>query len=333
MSKQKYKYNPATLSYEKVEIGPWKRVLRILLWIAPSVVLGLVLAIVITRRIDSPLEKELKAELQENQRELNRLQNDMKLANEVLDVLQSRDEDLYRAALYADKFPEELRMMGVGGSDRYAYLSKLSNAELLISTSEQMDKLERRLNAQSMSFRELLILAKDKEKLLASIPAIQPVRNKDLKKPISGFGFRIDPIYKTRQKHTGMDFTADKGSDVYVTGDGVVEEIERKKWGYGNCIIVNHGYGYKTRYAHLSAVKVKVGQKLKRGELIGLVGSTGKSTGPHLHYEVVVNGKKVNSQTLKLPSGKILKGEERKIFETKKIRLDVLRSEKILGIN
>lgn len=294
MSKQKYKYNPATLSYDKVEIGPWKRVLRILLWIAPSVVLGLVLAIVITRRIDSPREQELKSELIQNERELNRLQNDMKLVNDVLDVLQSRDEDLYRAALYAEKFPDELRMMGVGGSDRYGYLSKLSNAELLISTSEQMDKLERRLNAQSMSFRELLKLAKDKEKLLASIPAIQPVRNKDLKKRISGFGFRIDPIYKTRQKHTGMDFTADKGSDVYVTGNGVVEDIERKKWGYGNCIVVNHGYGYKTRYAHLSVIKVKVGQKLKRGELIGLVGSTGKSTGPHLHYEVEVNGEKVN---------------------------------------
>ena len=294
MSKQKYKYNPATLSYDKVEVGAWKKVLRILLWIAPSVVLGLLLAIVITRRIDSPREKELKSELIENQRELERLQTDMKLVNEVLDVLQSRDEDLYRAALYADKFPEELRVMGVGGSDRYAYLSKLSNAELLKTTSEQMDKLERRLNAQSISFRELLKLAKDKEKLLSSIPAIQPVRNKDLKKRISGFGFRIDPIYKTRQKHTGMDFTADKGSDVYVTGDGVVEEIEQKKWGYGNSIIVNHGYGYKTRYAHLSAIKVKKGQKLKRGELIGLVGSTGKSTGPHLHYEVEVNGVKVN---------------------------------------
>ena len=294
MSKQKYKYNPKTLSYDKVEVGAWKKVLRILLWIAPSVVLGLVLAIVITRRIDSPREKELKSELVENQRELERLQTDMRLVNEVLDVLQSRDEDLYRAALYADKFPEELRMMGVGGSDRYAYLSKLSNAELLKTTSVQMDKLERRLNAQSISFRELLKLAKDKEKLLSSIPAIQPVRNKDLKKRISGFGFRIDPIYKTRQKHTGMDFTADKGADVYVTGDGVVEEIEQKKWGYGNSIIVNHGYGYKTRYAHLSAIKVRKGQKLKRGELIGLVGSTGKSTGPHLHYEVEVNGVKVN---------------------------------------
>lgn len=294
MPKHKYKYNPNTLSYEKVEIGIWKRVLRILLWIAPSIVFGLILAFVVTRRIDSPKEKELKSELLQTNKELKRLQSDMKLVNEVLDVIQSRDEDLYRAALYADKFPEELRMMGTGGSDKYDYLSKLSNSELLISASEQMDKLERRLNAQSMSFRELLKLAKEKEKLLACIPAIQPVRNADLKKRISGFGFRIDPIYKTKQMHTGMDFTADKGTEVYVTGDGYVEEIERKKWGYGNCIIVNHGYGYKTRYAHLSAFKVKKGQKLKRGELIGLIGSTGKSTGPHLHYEVEVNGKKVN---------------------------------------
>lgn len=294
MPKQKYKYNPETLSYDKVEVGPWKRLLRVLLWIAPSVVLGLLLAFFVTRRIDSPQEKELKSELLETSRELQRLQKDMKLVNEVLDVIQSRDEDLYRAALYADKFPEELRLMGTGGSDRYAYLSKLSNSELLISASEQMDRLERRLNAQSMSFRELLKLAKDKEKLLACIPAIQPVRNKDLKQRISGFGFRIDPIYKTQQMHTGMDFTANQGTEVYATGDGFVEEIERKKWGYGNCIVINHGYGYKTRYAHLSSFKIKKGQKIKRGELIGLIGSTGKSTGPHLHYEVEVNGKKVN---------------------------------------
>ena len=294
MSKQKYKYNPNTLSYEKIEIGLWKRVLRILLWIAPSIVFGLVLAFVVTRRIDSPREKELKSELVESTKELKRLQSDMNLVNDVLDVIQSRDEDLYRAALYADKFPDELRMMGVGGSDRYDYLAKLTNADLLIKTSQQMDKLERRLSAQSMSFIELLKLAKEKEKLLGCIPAIQPVRNIDLKKKISGFGFRIDPVYKTIQKHMGMDFTADSGSDVYATGDGVVEEIERKKWGYGNSIIINHGYGYKTRYAHLSSFKVKKGQKIKRGDLIGLVGSTGKSTGPHLHYEVEVNGEKVN---------------------------------------
>lgn len=268
--------------------------LRLFLWLAPSIAFGLLIAVVVTRRIDSPREKQLQTELKANAKELERLQNDMKLANEVLDVIQGRDEDLYRAALYAEEFPEELRTMGTGGSDKYSYLSKMSNSELLIATSTQMDKLEKRLNAQSMSFRELLLLAKDKEKLLACIPAIQPVRNSDLKRRISGFGYRLHPIYKTRHMHTGMDFTADKGTKVYATGDGTVELIENKRWGYGKSIVINHGFGYKTRYAHLSAFKVKGGQKIKRGELIGLIGSTGQSTGPHLHYEVVKNGTKVN---------------------------------------
>ena len=196
--------------------------------------------------------------------------------------------------LHAKEFPEELRLMGAGGSDKYAHLSDLPNSKLLISTSAELDKLERRLHAQSLSFTELLKLAKNKEKMLRCIPAIQPVRNTELKRGISGFGYRIDPHYKTRRMHTGVDFTADKGTDIYVTGDGVVEEIENKRWGYGKSIVVNHGFGYKTRYAHLSAFKVKKGQKVKRGELIGLIGSTGKSTGPHLHYEVIRNGEKVN---------------------------------------
>ena len=261
---------------------------------APSVALGLLIAFIVTRKIDSPREKQLKSELAVNAKELERLQNDMKLANEVLEVIQGRDEDLYRVALYAEEFPEELRRMGTGGSDKYNHLSKVTNSELLIATSTQMDKLEKRLNAQSMSFRELLLLAKDKEKLLACIPAIQPVRNRDLKKRVSGFGYRLHPIYKTRHMHTGMDFTADKGTKVFATGDGTVELIENKRWGYGKSIVINHGYGYKTRYAHLSAFKVKEGQKIKRGELIGLIGSTGRSTGPHLHYEVIKNGTKVN---------------------------------------
>ena len=294
MVKKKYKYNPASLSYEEVKIGPWKRVLRLFLWMAPSIAFGLLIAFVVTRRIDSPKEIQLKAELTANAKELERLQNDMKLANDVLDVIQGRDEDLYRVALYAEEFPEELRTMGTGGSDKYAHLSKMTNSDLLISTSAQMDKLEKRLNAQSLSFRELLSLAKDKEKLLACIPAIQPVRNTELKRRISGFGYRLHPIYKTRHMHTGMDFTADKGTEVYATGDGTIELIENKRWGYGKSIVINHGFGYKTRYAHLSAFKVKQGQKIKRGELIGLIGSTGRSTGPHLHYEVIKNGTKVN---------------------------------------
>ncbi len=294
MSKQKYKYNPDNLSYEEVNVSLGRRILKTLLFIAPSLIVGLLLSLFFTRQIDSPSEKRLLSDLNLNKVELERLQENMDLCNDVLDVIEGRDEDLYRNVLYADKFPEELRRMGTGGSDKYEHLKGVTNDELLRATSSSMDKLEKRLDAQSMSFRELLKLVKNKEKMITCIPSIQPIRNSDLKRAISGFGWRIDPIYKTRHMHTGMDFTAKRGTDVYATGDGYVEEIENKRWGYGKSIIINHGYGYKTRYAHLSGFKVKKGDKITRGQLIGLVGSTGRSTGPHLHYEVEKNGAKVN---------------------------------------
>ncbi len=268
--------------------------MRVLLWLAPNIVVALVIAFFFTRQIDSPKEKELKTKLSRVEAELLRMQEDMGQANEALDAIEARDENMYRAAMHAKEFPKELRRMGTGGSDRYAYLSDLPNSELLKATAEQLDKLERRLHAQSLSFNELAQLANKKEEMLSHIPAIQPVRNSELKRGISGFGYRVDPIYHTSMMHTGVDFTADKGTEVYATGDGYVEEIEDKRWGYGKSIIINHGFGYKTRYAHLSKFEVKVGQKVKRGELIGLIGSTGKSTGPHLHYEVVKDGVKVN---------------------------------------
>lgn len=294
MSKKKYKYNPQSLSYEEVTMSVGTRLLRLILWMSPSIVMGLILAFIFSRKLDSPKEKMLKGEIEIYKEELSRLNADMDLVNNVMNDIQKRDEDLYRIALYADKFPEELRMMGTGGSDKYSYLDGYSNSELLKRTSEKMDHLEQRLHGQSLSFKELLELAKNKEKMLSSIPAIQPVSNKELKRMASGYGYRIDPIYKTRRMHTGMDFTANVGTEVYVTGDGVVETLEVSGWGYGRCIVINHGYGYKTRYAHLSAFKVRQGQKVKRGELIGLVGNTGKSTGPHLHYEVEKGGAKVN---------------------------------------
>jgi murein DD-endopeptidase MepM/ murein hydrolase activator NlpD len=294
MAAKKYRYNPRTLTYDEVSVSLGMRALRTLLYLSPSIIVGLVVAFLFAKQLDSPKEKLLKKEISIYQEELQRLNKDMELVNRVLDDIEKRDEDLYRLALYADKFPEELRLMGIGGSDRYEYLNGYTNSELLKSTSENMDELERRLNGQSLSFKELLELAKNKEKMLASIPAIQPVNNKDLKRMASGFGYRIDPIYKTRRMHTGMDFTANVGTDVYATGDGVVEAIEVSGWGYGKSIVINHGYGYKTRYAHLSAFKVKQGQRATRGELIGLVGNTGKSTGAHLHYEVEKGGAKVN---------------------------------------
>lgn len=292
--KQQFKYNPETLTYEKVNVSIGRRILRVVLVSAPSILLGLVLALFFTRRIDSPKEKELKANIEKQEIELERLHKGMRLVNDVLDDVEERDENLYRNVLYADKFPKELRRMGAGGSDKYAYLKGLKSDSLLILTSMGLDQLERRLNGQVMSFRELVKLVKEKENMITCVPSIQPVRNSDLKSAISGFGWRVDPIYKTRHMHTGMDFTAKKGTEVYVTGDGVIEEVEHKAWGYGKSIVVNHGYGYKTRYAHLSAIAVSKGQKVKRGHMIGFVGSTGRSTGPHLHYEVVKNGKKVN---------------------------------------
>lgn len=294
MAAKKYRYNPKTLTYDEVSVSLGIRALRTLLYLSPSIIVGLVVAFLFAKQLDSPKEKLLKKEISLYQEELQRLNKDMELVNRVLDDIEKRDEDLYRLTLYADKFPEELRLMGIGGSDRYEYLNGFTNSELLKSTSENMDELERRLNGQSLSFKELIELAKNKEKMLSSIPAIQPVNNKDLKRMASGFGYRIDPIYKTRRMHTGMDFAANVGTEVYATGDGIVDLIEVNDWGYGKSIVINHGFGYKTRYAHLSAFKVKQGQKVSRGELIAFVGSTGKSTGAHLHYEVEKDGAIVN---------------------------------------
>lgn len=294
MSKTKYRFNPKTLSYEEAVDSFWKKFLRWILYLSPSLIVGLVLAFLFSKQLVSPKESRLKRELTLAQQEVKKLQGDMEDVNNALDVLLKKDQDIYRLALYAEEFPEEYRIMGTGGSSKYDYLQGYSSSELMIEASQQMDLLEQRINGQSISFQELLKLAKDKEKLLACIPAIQPVNNKDLKRMASGYGWRIDPIYKTNRMHTGMDFTAKKGTEVYATADGTVEALERNKWGYGQCIVINHGYGYKTRYAHLSKFNVRTGQKVSRGETIGFVGSTGKSTGPHLHYEVEVNGEKVN---------------------------------------
>lgn len=294
MSKQKYRFNPEKLSYEVVRESLGKRIFKWFLFAAPSIVMGLVLAFFFTRRMATPKETQLKKELEAMNLRYSELNENMQTVNQALEAIEKRDKDLYRVALYADEFPEEFRQMGIGGSSKYDYLTNYSSGELMKETSEQMDLLEQRILGQSLSLRELQKLAKDKEKLLVCVPAIQPVNNKDLKRMVSGFGWRIDPVYKTSRMHTGVDFSADIGTEVYATGDGVVEELENGSWGYGKCIVLNHGFGYKTRYAHLSEFKVKAGQKVKRGELIGLVGNTGKSTGPHLHYEVEMNGNKIN---------------------------------------
>jgi len=294
MRKQKYRFNSEKLSYEIIHQSFGKQILRAILFMAPSIIMGLIFAFLFSRKMTSPKESQLKNELEAMKLRYSELTEDLKTIHQSLDAIEQRDKDLYRVALYTDEFPEEYRQMGIGGSNRYDYLEKYSSGKLVKDVSLQMDKLEQRLLGQSISLQELQKLAKDREKLLSCVPAIQPVSNKDLKRIASGFGWRIDPIYKTSRLHAGIDFSAAIGTEVYVTGDGVIESAEMNASGYGKCIVVNHGFGYKTRYAHLSQFKTKVGQAVKRGELIGLVGSTGKSTGAHLHYEVEINGKKID---------------------------------------
>lgn len=294
MAKQQFKYNPKTFSYEEVKVSLSRKLLRVMLWLAPNVVVAVLLTFLFSRQIDTPDVREIRDDNARMERELKVINKDAKLINDALNELLGRDEQMYRKALHAKEYPEEFRMMGIGGSDRYSQLADLPNSELIISTKNKLDALEGRIYAQSLSFDELAKLVKMKDNMLACIPAIQPVRNSELKRRIGGFGVRIDPIYRTRMMHSGLDFTADRGTEVYATGDGVVEVVESKRWGYGKSIVINHGFGYKTLYAHLSKFEVKQGQKIKRGELIGLIGSTGKSTGPHLHYEVIKDGVKVN---------------------------------------
>lgn len=294
MKKEKFKYNSKTLSYEKVELSWQERLLKGMLFVGPTLITSVVLALFIAPFFKTSANDELKRENEKLKVQFGELQRAADLNLKVLEDLEQRDDGIYRIVFNAEKFPSEKRNMGIGGSDKYADLDGYETTELMKETSRKIDEVKRKLYAQSISFDEVMKLAKEKEKMLASLPAIQPVNNKDLKRMASGYGWRIDPIYRTRRMHWGMDFTAAKGTDVYATGDGVIEAVETKAWGYGKSVIINHGFGYKTRYAHLSKFNVKVGQKVKRGEVIGFVGSTGKSTANHLHYEVEKNGKKVN---------------------------------------
>jgi murein DD-endopeptidase MepM/ murein hydrolase activator NlpD len=244
--------------------------------------------------IESPKEKQLKGEVFELKNQFKEVQQRLVLVDKVTEAIKNRDEDLYRTALGAEKFPEELRLMGVGGSDAYKSYRGMSNSKLLIQTAKMMDNVERKLHAQSLSFKELVELTKEQELRLASLPAIQPVNNKELKRMASGYGWRVDPVYGTRKMHWGTDFSSEIGTEIYATGRGVAEAVEKNSWGYGNEVVLNHGFGYKTRYAHMSSYVVEIGDTVQRGDLLGFVGSTGKSTGPHLHYEVIKDGHKVN---------------------------------------
>lgn len=294
MKKEKYHYNLKTLQYEKVEASWKKRILTALGYILASLVTGVILMFIYTIYFDSPLERFLKQEISVNAREMEYMRKELDEMYAVLENLRDRDINTYRVIYEADPTVSSLWESGVGGSNRYKELEKYSTGELMIDLHTKLDDIKRKMAWQSKSYDEIAKLVSQKGEMLESLPAIQPVANKDLKKMASGYGWRIDPVYGVKRFHSGMDFSAPTGTEVYATGKGKVEKVEYSSSGYGNMIVINHGFGYKTLYAHLSGFKVKKGEKVNRGQLIGYVGNTGKSVGPHLHYEVIYKGEKVN---------------------------------------
>lgn len=294
MAKHKYKFNPESLSYSKVTRSPRQKFMTFITYFFASLVLAVLYFLVFSIFFDSPKEKGLKRQISELKVNYQIVNDELNRIETILTDLQERDDNIYRTIFEAEPVYSSVREAGYGGTNNYRDLEKLENSELVIDVKSRLDKLMRKVYIQSTSYDQIIDLAKNKEVMLASVPAIQPISNKDLKRTASGWGYRIHPIYKIRKFHYGIDFTAPTGTEVYSTGNGVIEIIDSSKRGYGNKIVLNHGFGYKTLYAHLNGFNVKQGQKVKRGDVIGFVGNTGMSTAPHLHYEVSINGKKVN---------------------------------------
>jgi murein DD-endopeptidase MepM/ murein hydrolase activator NlpD len=285
-----YRYNPKTLEYERIYPSEKERIGVILRDLTLGLVIGVAVFVASLYLIESPMEALLKKENTLMETQYNLLLKELNQANGVLEDLQQRDENLYRVIFHADSIPMSIRQSGFGGSNRYEHLKGLSNSDLVIETTKRMDILKKQLYIQSNSLEELVSIGKDMENRLRCVPAIQPVANKDLKRIASGYGMRIDPFYRIPKFHSGIDFTAPVGTDIYATGDGVVTMTARKQ-GYGNCVVIDHGYDHRTLYGHVDKFKVRLGQKVKRGEVIATVGNTGRSTGPHLHYEVIYKGR------------------------------------------
>ena len=293
MRKVYYIYNPTTRTYDRVYPTFRQRMVNFLKRLFVGMGLGAGSFILLIWIFGSPSEKELRIENSRLLAQYNVLSRRLDEALGVMQGIQQRDDNLYRVVLQADPVADAVRKAGYGGTNRYEELMDMANSDLVVNTTQKMDMLNRQLYIQSKSFDEVVDLFKNHDEMLKCIPAIQPVANKNLKYTASGYGMRIDPIYKTAKFHNGMDFSANIGTPVYATGDGVIKKAGWQS-GYGKIIVVSHGFGYETWYAHLNKYNVRVGQKVVRGEVIGEVGNTGKSTGPHLHYEVHLKGKVVN---------------------------------------
>lgn len=293
MARTNYRYNPETLTFERYKQPAWYRIFKIVGFVAIAFLFSILNITLYSYFFPTPKEKAQQREIEQMAVQYELMTKKLSQMETVLDQLAQKDKNLYRVIFEAEPIPESFWEGGYGGVDRASQFRHMKKGELLALTSRRLHDVKSKLVILSKSYQELAQLAANKEELLSHIPAIQPVSNKDLKRLSSGFGYRYHPILKYRKFHYGTDFTAPTGTAIYSTGDGVVEKARRVP-GYGNHVVINHGFGYKTIYAHMSEIKVRRGQKIKRGQVLGLVGNTGLSRGPHLHYEVVKNGKKVN---------------------------------------
>lgn len=294
MSKIKYRYNYNTLAFEKIRVTFKKSIWKFLSYLATGIVFATITIFLARQFLPSPLEKKKNREFEALELQYKLLDKKMLQVESVLKDLEERDDQIYRSIFESEPIPKSMRFGGSGGSDKYSFFDGYENAELLKNSSERIDKISKQLYVQSKSFDELVILTKSKSKLIASIPAITPLNIKKLNIIPGGFGWRTHPIYKTQQFHPGMDFAAQTGTPIYATGDGTIETADANAQGYGNHVVINHNFGYKTLYGHMSKIACIVGRAVKRGDVIGYVGSTGLSSGPHVHYEVIKNGEKIN---------------------------------------
>ena len=294
MSSVKYYYDPETLSYREIRVSKTATLKYFLGFLLASLLFGLLIVFTASYYFESPSEKALNRELQNMELQYSILDQKMGEIEGVLANIEERDNAIYRLYFEANPIPEAQRTQGFGGVNRYSKFEGYENSDLISSAHQRLDVLQKRIVIQSKSLDEITNLAKDKENFLAKIPAIQPIKNEDLTRMASGYGYRTDPFTKIRKFHYGMDFTAPRGTPVYASGDGIVKRADSRSSGYGRHVRIDHGYGYMSLYAHLYKYNVRRNQLVKRGDIIGFVGSSGRSQAPHLHYEIFKDKRRIN---------------------------------------
>ncbi len=292
--KEYYKFDPATLSYKRVVLSLGQRIFRFLPHLSVIVIGAIILTWLIGTVFSSPWERKLQRENDFLVLQYEILSEEMDKMKIVLTDMEDRDDNIYRAVFNAEPLPKSKRSAGYGGANLYEKLNGYDNSEIVVNTAKKLESIKKSIVVQSKSYDEIVELSKSKEQFLKHVPAIQPIYNKHLTRIASGYGWRIHPIYKIRKFHQGMDFTAPTGTPIYATGDGIVSKVRKSNIGYGRHILIDHGFGYRSLYAHLNDFTVKQGETVKRGQIIGYVGNSGTSTAPHLHYEVILNEKRVD---------------------------------------